>query len=797
MSESIPVQWISQYIIKVAETCGKSFADVPIDAISPSKKKRVQILEFLTYNPDSEIWGRVSDKEYSIPVCFTKDAVLQYMKDLQGRRLTEAKHAIFFIGQFRPIFVRIPVGNNRSNLSEEPHIALEAGVVKFVGSGLNVFGSPQDVEMNSRVKAWVRGLRRGGDGGDVLKRGDPQIQEICPVINHVEAPPTLQAQEPECNSTRIAPEKTVRRIDLIREHRKRWAHVEKDIWTCTMKPPIVSQVQILAGEQFPMGQLPFEEVLPPDPVIAVVRSQPCTPPRTSTPERDTNEQTTPRISEWPSSAPGSPAGVLPSPTHDGDDKFPTNSVNAEASAEENGPIHEPSTPPTTSPLRPPTPAQRIRRLIIPPSPLDSSPISAPPSSFSVPIRRNIKRRVPHPGVPPLPADHSGPTQILVPNSDTSGTQSQSQPQSEPPSQLLSQSQSHRPPFPSQLTQEFKPGPTSTPAAVKQSISGTDRDQPESHWGGDRASPGVINWNVNERLAHGDHQPSDTNPDAHQVLQQSTAENPDMMDVDVVDSVEIPAVVHTSPSQAPEDPSEEHKPIRDTSPQPSNSSMHSLFSGSPSLSLSQPEVIPSVIPQTASPPPGEPTSKAPSHDAEAWKAPSFMISRKGKGKAVEVPDKTSEPYKRSRASPTSSSPLASHKRRKFAVDEMSEPGPARPVKADERARSTIPNGKRNHAVALDVTESHRESPNTKQSSSRMISKDLSQVLDASLSQSINKKRRIRLKGYQVDFENISVKAESSSPVMTMGYLRTNLLRTGRIRTLGNEVTRDGNIYIRSD
>lgn len=88
-----------------------------------------------------------------------------YCRDLQGRRLTEAKHAIFFIGQFRPIFVRIPVGNNRSNLSEEPHIALEAGVVKFVGSGLNVFGSPQDVEMNSRVKAWVRGLRRGGDGG--------------------------------------------------------------------------------------------------------------------------------------------------------------------------------------------------------------------------------------------------------------------------------------------------------------------------------------------------------------------------------------------------------------------------------------------------------------------------------------------------------------------------------------------------------------------------------------------------------------------------------------------------------
>jgi hypothetical protein len=48
MSDSIPMQWISQYIINVAETCGKSFADIPIEAISPSKKKRVQILEVRT-----------------------------------------------------------------------------------------------------------------------------------------------------------------------------------------------------------------------------------------------------------------------------------------------------------------------------------------------------------------------------------------------------------------------------------------------------------------------------------------------------------------------------------------------------------------------------------------------------------------------------------------------------------------------------------------------------------------------------------------------------------------------------
>ncbi|KAG2345533.1 hypothetical protein BDR05DRAFT_112727 [Suillus weaverae] len=564
-----------------------------------------------------------------------------------------------------------------------------------------------------------------------------------------------------------------------------------------MKPCVDGKVQTLAG-----GQPPVEECVPPDTMIVVARSQPCTPPHTRTPERDINEQTTPGISEWPLSAPGSPAGVLPSPAHDGDDKLPNDRANTEASVKENGSLHEPSTPPTTSPLRPPTPAQRIRRPILPPSPSDSSPIPAPPSSFPMPIRRNMKRRVPHPGVPPLPADHSGPTQILVPNSDTSGTQSQSQsqPQSEPLSQLLSQSQSHRPPFPSQLTQEFKPGPTSTPAAVKQGVSGTgwggslSGDQLQSHWGGDRASsPGVINWDVHERLDHGDHQPSDANPDVHRVPQQSAAEDLDMMDVDTVDGVKIPAVV---PSQGPEDSLDEHKPIRDTSPQPSNSSMHSLFSGSPSLSLSQSEVIHSIIPQTTSPPPDEPTSRAPSHDAEAWKAPSFMNSWKGKGKAIEVLDKTSEMHKRRRASPTSS-PLVSHKRRKIVADETLEPGPARPVNKDERARSTLPNGKRNHAVTPDIMESHKESPSIKQLSSRRISKDLSQVLDASLSQNIDKKRRIRLMGYQVDFENIPAKAESSSPLMSMGRLRTTLLRTGRIRTLGDEVTRDGSIYIMSD
>lgn len=63
---------------------------------------------------------------------------------------------------------------------------------------------------------------------DVLKRvqpnaADSQLQEICPAINHVEAPPMLQARESERNSPHISPERPVRTADLMREYRKRWA----------------------------------------------------------------------------------------------------------------------------------------------------------------------------------------------------------------------------------------------------------------------------------------------------------------------------------------------------------------------------------------------------------------------------------------------------------------------------------------------------------------------------------------------------------------------------------------------
>jgi hypothetical protein len=66
-----------------------------VEASLPSKKKEIQIIEvcaalylsaqfwllqFLIYNQDITIWGKVSDEEYVILICFTKDTVSQYVK---------------------------------------------------------------------------------------------------------------------------------------------------------------------------------------------------------------------------------------------------------------------------------------------------------------------------------------------------------------------------------------------------------------------------------------------------------------------------------------------------------------------------------------------------------------------------------------------------------------------------------------------------------------------------------------------------------------------------------------------
>lgn len=376
----------------------------------------------------------------------------------------------------------------------------------------------------------------------------------------------------------------------------------------------------------------------------------------------------------------------------------------------------------------------------------------------------MMRRVPRPGLPPLPTDHSGPTQILVPNSDTSGTQSQSQ--SRLRSQPFSGSQSHRPVFPSQLTQDFKPGQTSTPAAVKQGRRDSkllSDGQPEGRLNGDQASsPGF-------GFGPDDHQPSGTSPDAQQALEASVIEAP-ATGVDAVGGTDILQGVS---SRVPDEPSNESKPTI-------------------TPSTSYPPLIPLVVSRATSPHPAQPiasTSSVLLHDAEAWKQPSFMNARKGEGGARELNEKPSEVHKRKRLSPRSSSSLASQKRRKILDEKMIEP---QPRNEGEKSTSSVQIKRRDYAVES------KESPSILQLSLPRVSRDVSQSQDASSGrrQPGHKKPKTRLLGYQVDFYHLPIK-DTPNMLMNMRHMRTILLRTGRIRTLGDEVIREGSIYTKFD
>ncbi|KAJ7703266.1 hypothetical protein B0H17DRAFT_1042517 [Mycena rosella] len=134
MSESVKA-WFRTHFIHVAETYGGALTSVPLE----EKGKKVQILEFLTFgseNDDSVVWALISDKFLSLPVKFSKEAVIECNKKL-GRRLTECKTALVTIKKFKIISTRVP--------------------------------SRRDLDSDMDLREWSHGLRKDGGAGNVLK----------------------------------------------------------------------------------------------------------------------------------------------------------------------------------------------------------------------------------------------------------------------------------------------------------------------------------------------------------------------------------------------------------------------------------------------------------------------------------------------------------------------------------------------------------------------------------------------------------------------------------------------------
>ncbi|KAK7692310.1 hypothetical protein QCA50_003935 [Cerrena zonata] len=83
MSLSISKPWILNYLTEVAESQGPNLASVK----PSSKGKKVQLIgsvsKFLTRQQpgdDSWVWAKISDKEHSIPVRFSKEAIRACMR---------------------------------------------------------------------------------------------------------------------------------------------------------------------------------------------------------------------------------------------------------------------------------------------------------------------------------------------------------------------------------------------------------------------------------------------------------------------------------------------------------------------------------------------------------------------------------------------------------------------------------------------------------------------------------------------------------------------------------------------
>jgi hypothetical protein len=187
------------------------------------------------------------------------------------------------------------------------------------------------------------------------------------------------------------------------------------------------------------------------------------------------------------------------------------------------------------------------------------------------------------------------------------------------------------------------------------------------------------------------------------------------------------------------------------------------SESPIVAASREETRPSTVQEATTLPQTETTKPTQLYNVDVFLAPDVVNARMDVVQTADALDKMSDTETRRGLSPTSLSPPASCKLGDIAVNEDI---------------SVVPNNRRNRSVKPDIEESCKDRQRINKSSSY-------------------KPRRKRLMGYQVDFENIPLDGDNPSPMMNMKHLCRMLLQTGRIRTLGDQVTRDGMIYITSD
>lgn len=853
MADSLPGPWICDYLIEIAERHGGQLCNLPFC----NKRKKVQLTEFLTFHENSYVWAWISDKAHRIAVRISREGVEDY-KARHGREVIDCRFAVVFIQNFRPIFAPRPVGANQKGNTPVSHIALEIEHVKFVGPGGHVFCDPKDAESNAYMKEWVSGLREDGGGGNVLKlrKQEQQVSakmRVSPSRRSSPAshkPPVSQAGEaalPEAAMGDVNPKPSQSRpIDLRREHSKRWRAYEVDRWKFACKPTQQEAVADLEAGPTVVTAGPARVLASPTPLIS----------RTPLPEspRALVPQGTPSV--WSPSHCASPMQQVESCTSpsrnmatDTYTAEPHSDLEVEKPTEET--IESARSLRSCSP-RPPTPVQ-LRGRVSPNFRSPSSPLlpsnDFPLPSFSTNLRKKVKRKVPPPEVFPMrDPNHSGPTQILVPNSDPSATTSQPHSQvsqSHAMSQAYSQSQSHAPPFSSLLSNEFKPGETSTPRTVGE-LSHSDPSKQVSRMTSElissqfetgnkkarefadesntlRAQARVVEGNqvheINDQLPPGSslvsspflptkseqrleteqercerkvdvRSPIDGSPAAEGEGQRDSAHisgelSEDDMEIHAVlcqDSFSTSRTVETTAAN-------NSGSVSAGSPSPR--SMHSLFSVSSASGRIGGSPTPEFIGTSADLLPS-PDFVAPFHDPEIWKNPSFLRSRK------EGEEETST-ARSQRKHRLSGQPMPPQKRMKMNESSNLEVSPSlRPAAVMVRPRSPHQSEK-TMEDRRDLGEEWEQRSIRKSTDGDRSNPPPSQdpTIQSWGSQREGSTKLPRLDGLAVDFMSMFHDPALSHFRTTWRELQGILLRTGRIRTLGEEVLGDGSVYLNKD
>ncbi|VDC06444.1 unnamed protein product [Peniophora sp. CBMAI 1063] len=179
--------WLEDYLLQIAREHGSSLSN----ADEHVKPKFLQIIGYLHYpnsHNDSRVWALCSDKDLKIPVCFFKSAMSSFTAsqdpDFLDFGLRNQLRAVLKVRHFRLAFQRIPMPNG---MTKENELFLQVEHAEVMASpSEEVFNEDNLVSLRKKLdlRRWIHGLWNGD--GNILKREAALQKPTSSVMNRMQ-----------------------------------------------------------------------------------------------------------------------------------------------------------------------------------------------------------------------------------------------------------------------------------------------------------------------------------------------------------------------------------------------------------------------------------------------------------------------------------------------------------------------------------------------------------------------------------------------------------------------------------